>query len=358
MIEIDGSRYSGSGTIVRQAVAFAALTGEPTRIVNVRARRPKPGLRPQHVRVVESIRELVDGEAEGVEVGSTEVRFRPGPLQQNAHYRWDIGSAGSTVLLAMAILPVLAPAPQRVQVELQGGIFQDFAPTFFHFDRVLLPLLRRMGIEAEAEMVRPGYVPKGGGILRVSAGGARNALRPVVGDAAGPVERVYGIAFASHLEGRGVTRRMAAAAQEVLRRAQRSAVIEERNDRTAPQPGAALALFASLEGGWTLGADCAGAPRRSSEEIGRRVARTLLEDLGAGAVLDRFAADQVIPFAALTGGESRFLIPRVTEHIESNAWLAGLFLGAEVETRGRLLVVRGVGGRFGYQSTTEPSSGS
>jgi hypothetical protein len=27
MLEIDGSRYSGSGAIVRQAVGFAALTG-------------------------------------------------------------------------------------------------------------------------------------------------------------------------------------------------------------------------------------------------------------------------------------------------------------------------------------------
>nr|NIR33937.1 RNA 3'-phosphate cyclase [Desulfuromonadales bacterium]NIR46310.1 RNA 3'-phosphate cyclase [Gemmatimonadota bacterium]NIT68614.1 RNA 3'-phosphate cyclase [Gemmatimonadota bacterium]NIU53143.1 RNA 3'-phosphate cyclase [Gemmatimonadota bacterium]NIV25310.1 RNA 3'-phosphate cyclase [Gemmatimonadota bacterium] len=53
MLEIDGSRYSGSGTIVRQATMLAALTRRPVRLVNVRVRRPQPGLRPQHVRVVE-----------------------------------------------------------------------------------------------------------------------------------------------------------------------------------------------------------------------------------------------------------------------------------------------------------------
>jgi hypothetical protein len=43
MIEIDGSRYSGSGTIVRQAVTFAALTGQAVHLVKARVRRPKPG---------------------------------------------------------------------------------------------------------------------------------------------------------------------------------------------------------------------------------------------------------------------------------------------------------------------------
>ena len=53
MIEIDGALYSGSGTIVRQSVAFSALTGKPVHIVNARIKRPKPGLRAQHVQVVE-----------------------------------------------------------------------------------------------------------------------------------------------------------------------------------------------------------------------------------------------------------------------------------------------------------------
>ncbi len=32
MIEIDGSRYAGSGSIVRQAVAYAALTGQAVEV--------------------------------------------------------------------------------------------------------------------------------------------------------------------------------------------------------------------------------------------------------------------------------------------------------------------------------------
>jgi RNA 3'-terminal phosphate cyclase len=84
MIEIDGSCYSGSGTIVRQAVVLSALTGQPVHIRNARAHRAKPGLQPQHIRVVEAIRELVDGRTEGISRGSQELSFWPGRVRAGA----------------------------------------------------------------------------------------------------------------------------------------------------------------------------------------------------------------------------------------------------------------------------------
>jgi len=46
MLTIDGSRYSGGGTIVRQAVASSVLTGQSIHMIGARANRDKPGLRP------------------------------------------------------------------------------------------------------------------------------------------------------------------------------------------------------------------------------------------------------------------------------------------------------------------------
>ena len=345
MIEIDGSQYSGSGTIVRQAVVLSALTGQAVHIVNARARRPKPGLRPQHIRVVEAIRELVDGSAEGLSTGSREVIFRPGALKGGRHYRWDIGSAGSTTNLALAVLPVLAFAPDATHVELRGGLFQDFAPSFFHLQHVVLPLLGRMGLEAGVAMGRPGYVPRGEGILHLHVKPARRTLRGVALEDVKTVERVWGIALASHLEERRVSHRMAEAAREILASAGYKADVEVRYDSGSLQPGAALTVFADLAGGARLGADRAGAPGRTSEAIGRFVARRLLEDLKAEATVDRHAADQVIPFAALAEGESRFRIPAVTEHVETNAWMVKTFLGVHATVQDHRLAVTGTGFR-------------
>jgi RNA 3'-terminal phosphate cyclase (ATP) len=347
VLEIDGSRFSGSGTIVRQAIVLAALTGRPVHIANARSRRPKPGLQPQHVCVVEAIRELVEGRSEGVFRGSRELSFWPGSAAPapNAHYFWDIGSAGSTTLLALAALPLLAFTPKPVEAELRGGIFQDFAPSFYHVQQVMLPLLCRMGIEATLEMCRPGYVPRGGGILRLTTKPAQGCLRPLIHDKPQDLESLTGIALASHLESRRVAQRMAEAANGVLREAGYRANIEIQEEIEAVQRGAALALFANLAEGWRLGADWAGAPRRPAEVIGKPVASQLLNDLKSGATLDHFAADQIIPFAALAEGESRFRIPRLTDHVQSNAWLASEFLGARVEIKEQLMSVHGVGFR-------------
>lgn len=343
MIEIDGSRYSGSGTIVRQSVAMAALTGRAVHVVNARTRRPQPGLRRQHVKVVEAICQLAGGTTEGVGVGSTEFTFVPGDGRKGKRFEWDIGSAGSTTLLATALLPVLAFWDAPVDVELQGGLFQDFAPSFYHFKHALLPLLASMDLTVRAEMVRPGYNPRGGGILRMRVSPSDGGMRPVVLDNRQPIGKIWGIALASHLTDAGVAGRMADAAGDAMAEAGHEASIKRRNDDTAPQPGAAFAMFADLQGGSRLGADRAGAPGRRSEGIGKRVAKQLLEDLSTGSTVDRHVADQVIPFAALARGESRFLVPEVTDHIESNAWLVREFLGAEVRTDGNLMTIVGSG---------------
>jgi len=343
VLEIDGSRYSGSGTIVRQAVAFAALTGRAVHIVNARAHRPKPGLRRQHVQAIEAIRQLVNGTTDGVVPGSMEFSFRPGKPGLSQQHTWDIGSAGSTTALAIALLPVLTFAPLPVIVELRGGLFQDFAPSFYHLEYVLLPFLRDMGIEVTVRMDRPGYVPTGGGVMHLAVTPVRKPLRPLVLDEPGAVQKVWGIAIASRLKDQSVSDRMAESAKHALFASGHQAEIRALYDDTALQPGAGLAVFADLTGGSRLGSDRAGAPGRRSEAIGKYVARQLLEDLKTKATIDRYASDQIISFAALAAGESRFRIPRLSEHIESNVWLAETFLAAAIKIEGNALIVRGVG---------------
>jgi len=43
-----------------------------------------------------------------------------------------------------------------------GGLFQDFAPSAYHMQHVILPILGKLGIKAQLAIIRPGYVPRGG----------------------------------------------------------------------------------------------------------------------------------------------------------------------------------------------------
>jgi RNA 3'-terminal phosphate cyclase (ATP) len=315
------------------------MTGVAVRLVKARTRRPKPGLRRQHVIAVEAIRELVGGNLEGVAVNSKEFAFFPGDATPAGDYRWDIGSAGSTTALTLAVLPVLACRGGGATLEVRGGLFQDFAPSVFHLQEVVAPLLGRMGFPVKFTAVRPGYVPAGDGILRVTVPPAPD-VQPLVMVDRGELRRVWGISLASHLDERRVSRRMADAARDVLATQGLTAEIEERSDDAAAQPGAAFALFAEFDGGVRLGADGAGARGRPAEEIGQRVAHSLLNEIRSGASVDRFTADQLIAFATLADGRSVLRSPESTEHVESAAWLASLFLGVEVgvDTDGTITV--------------------
>jgi RNA 3'-terminal phosphate cyclase (ATP) len=341
-IRIDGAEQSGSGTIVRFAVAFACLLGRPLHVVNARARREKPGLRPQHLAAVRACAELAGAKTEGLAVGAREFALDPGPRIRGGRYAWDIGTAGSTTMLALALLPVAAFADAPVEARITGGVFQDFAPSPLHLQRVLLPALARMGVAAELRIVRAGYVPRGAGVIELSLHPVEHRLAALVLEDPGQVRAIRGIAFASRLAERRVAERMAGSCEETLARAGLAGRIERVEDELALHAGAGLAAWAETTTGCRLGADRAGALRRSSESIGRFVAARLLEDLSTGATVDRHLADQLVSFAAVAAGRTRYRVPRETEHLATNLWLAERF-GAGTRRSGQIVEVEGIG---------------
>ena len=342
MITIDGAARSGSGTIVRYSAALASLLGKEVRIENIRAGRDKPGLRAQHLKVVQACCQMCGGVVQNASLGSREVTYTPGRRFSGGEYRWDIGTAGSTTMMAQTLLPLACFARKPSRFRLEGGLFQDFAPSAYHMKFVLLPLLKQMGAQAELDIIRPGYVPRGGGILELRVEPA-GRLRPLDLAERGEIWNVEGIALSSHLKERRVSRRMAAECQKVLGSHGYEAKIEEVEDDTSLQAGAALAIYAETSLGGRMGSDRTGMPGRNSESVGRYVAERFIEDVDTGAAVDRYAADQLIIYTALAEGLTRYSVPRITDHVETNLWLIEELLGARTTTSGNLLEIEGVG---------------
>ncbi|MBI4525575.1 MAG: RNA 3'-phosphate cyclase [Deltaproteobacteria bacterium] len=341
-VEIDGGKQSGSGTIVRYAVALAALMGKRLHLFNARAAREKPGLRPQHLASVLACAEMCGGKTEGASIGSSEFTFVPGATIKGGDYKWEIGTAGSATMLALSILPLACFADRPVTAHITGGIFQDFAPSPHHMEYVLAKLLRRMGANIALQVLRAGYVPKGAGVIKLSVQPVARFIEPIQIAEQGSVSNVSGIAFSSHLRERQVSERMAQSCEKRLAGAGLSANIERVYDTCALNPGAALAVWAEGSTGCIIGADRPGAFRRSSEAIGNFVAETLLSNLAAGATVDAHAADQLVLFAALASGISRYRVPSDTEHLKSNLWLAEQF-GAKARYDRKMVLIEGVG---------------
>jgi RNA 3'-terminal phosphate cyclase (ATP) len=121
------------------------------------------------------------------------------------------------------------------------------------------------------------------------------------------------------------------------------AEIEEIYDESSLQEGAALGIYAETSSGSRIGSDRAGRPGRSSESIGRYVAQSFVEDVKTGAAVDRYIADQLIIYAGLAEGTTRYSVPRITEHVETNLWLIEQFLGAKTKISGNVIEIEGIG---------------
>ncbi len=230
MIYVDGAQKSGSGTIVRFATGLATLLGEELHLTNIRAKREKPGLRPQHLKAIQALKQICQGSLNGGEVGSKEIRFKPGGEVKGGYYEWDIGTAGSTTLLAMTLLPLACFSRGAMNFKICGGLFQDFAPSAYHMQYVLFSMLEKMGITAKLSIIRPGYVPRGGGVIEVEVKPVTGKIKPIRLPTQGDVTEIQGIALSSHLKERKVSERMMEKCNEVLRSNRYSAQVEIVND--------------------------------------------------------------------------------------------------------------------------------
>jgi RNA 3'-terminal phosphate cyclase (ATP) len=287
----------------------------------------------------------------GAKIDSTNLTFTPGGVLRGGDYEWDIGTAGSTTLLAFTLLPLALFANGRTRLKISGGLFQDFAPSAHHMQHVLIPMLRRMGAEVDLSIIRPGYVPRGGGVIELRSSPVSGSLTGLNLGAHGAVTGVRGIALSSRLRKQRVSDRMAKECAGVLKESGLESRIEIEYDESAFQAGASLAIWAESDTGCLIGSDQAGKLGRRSESIGRYVARALIEDLATGATVDRHLADQVVIFAALASGRTEYIAPKVSEHVDTNLWLVGKW-GAKARLEGRKLTIDGIG-RQGLCPATE-----
>ena len=58
MLVIDGSQGEGGGQMLRTSLALSMCLSKPFKIINIRAARQKPGLRPQHLMAVNAAAEV------------------------------------------------------------------------------------------------------------------------------------------------------------------------------------------------------------------------------------------------------------------------------------------------------------
>jgi RNA 3'-phosphate cyclase len=330
MIEIDGSYGEGGGAILRQSLGMAAYVGSPVHVYNIRAGRHKAGLAPQHLKAVEAVAAVCGAQVRGLGLGATEITFDPGDIRSGT-FTFDIGTAGASTLLLQALLLPCFYREGEYDFRLIGGTDVPWSPPVDYMRQVTLRSLGRAG-PTDVTVRRRGYYPKGGGRLQARITGTLAPATPIEFGSPGVVEAIRGVSHAARaLQGRRVAERQADAADHLLKRLGFPVEIAAEYSNSA-NPGSGITVWTESADGPSLGGTALGAKEKPADEVGREAARALIDAMDSGAAVDRYLADQLIPFLAVRGGT--LSAAQITPHVRSNLHIAELILGSRFEIEG------------------------
>ena len=324
MIEIDGSYGEGGGQILRTALSLSCLFHKPFRIFNIRKDRKKPGLMPQHLTGLRAAQLLSRAEVQGDRAGSAELSFSPGEVKGGS-FLFDIGTAGSTMLVLQTLIPALIFSKERTMLTLVGGTHVPFSPAFHYMREVFLPVLKKTGIETTLSLQSCGFYPKGGGRISAELFPVQEVMPLRIADR-GKILGVKGISGVGNLPLSIAERQRKAAQEKLLPHSIDYGYQADIELVNVPSPSQGTFIFLKAESEHSIaGFTALGERGKRAEAVGDEAATELLEYLRTDAALDPHLADQIVLYLSLSKEQSLFTTCRITRHLLTNLWVIGLF---------------------------------
>jgi RNA 3'-terminal phosphate cyclase (ATP) len=337
-VRIDGSQGEGGGQILRTAVSLSAITGIPIEVTNIRAKRSNPGLRPQHTTGIKIIADLFNATVENLQVGAEWVRFAPSDRFEGGSVKVDVGTAGSIPMILMAVVPAVSLSNNSVEIQITGGTDVRASPTIDYVRHVVAASYRNIGLKFSVDVIRRGYYPKGGGIVKTTIEPCKEPgtmellstrdVEPEIASVCGQLPR--------HVAERQISSAMIALDKKGIRCRNYSASIE-----MSASPGSSILIYSASDFGPYVGGDSIGELGKRAEAVGGEAAERILESVLAQAPVDPFLADMLVLPLALAKGRSKYRVARVTEHLRTNLQVASQMTGCkyEIKQRGKTSVV-------------------
>ena len=338
VVLLDGSDGEGGGQILRSALSLSLITGRPFRLVNDRARRENPGLRPQHLACLRGASAMSGGEAIGASVGSGVVEFRPGRISPGS-WLLEVGTAGSTTLLLQCLAYPLALAGGG-RLTLRGGTHARASPPFHYLAEVWLPAVARFGFPMRLSLGEAGFFPEGGGELVAEVAAASPGAPEIDWRSRGKLETVTVLSFVGSLPFH-IAERQGEAAAGALKRLGIHADVQ-RHALTASRSRGSAVLVRGVFERTIAGFSSLGEKGKPAERVGREAAHDFARFLESEGAIDEHLGDQVLLPAALRAagllgvkGPTRFHAFEITDHLVTHARVIEKFLEVRVQIDGR-----------------------
>jgi len=319
MIELDGALGEGGGQILRTALTLSMITGQPFRLINIRANRPKPGLMRQHLAAVQASAQICAASLSQAEAGSRTLTFTPGAIR-GGDYTFAIGTAGSCTLVLQTILPALLYAGAASTVTISGGTHNSMAPPVHFLQRAYGRVLEQMGAKVDIALKRFGFYPAGGGEVVATV---EPCARLKIIELMERGERRNGFAesFIAGVPASVATRELSVLG---LGMGWDEAQLLHRGLPGEQGPGNALLLTLEHEHTTEVFAGF-GEKSVRAETVAKHLLQEVRDYIASGAAVGQHLADQLMLPMALAGG-GRFTTTRLSQHALTNAQVISRFL--------------------------------
>ncbi len=340
VIVIDGSQGEGGGQMLRTSLSLAAVLGQPVRIINIRAGRPKPGLAAQHLTACRAVATVCQGELEGDELRSQEIILRPGFIR-GGEFVFDVSdiasSAGSVSLIFQALLPLLLFSSQPSHIILRGGTDVPWSPVYAYLQEVFRPVLAQMGATFRLQRNRAGFYPAGGGEMEAFVEPLQKPLQPLTFIERGAIRTLGCYSTVAACLPHHIAKRQC---QGVIAQIADYGFVQTKEDQPpSGGPGTSCLAYAIFERG-AGGFTALGERGKKAEDVGKDAGCQLREFLSSPATVDERLADQLQLYCALAEGRSALLTRQLTGHLQTNAAVIEQITGVSCEFNARPSAVR------------------
>jgi len=197
---------------------------------------------------------------------------------------------------------------------------------------------RNIGIKYSAEVLKRGYYPKGGGIVKACIESCKSpgSIELLNGREVEPKITSVCSQLPRHVAERQTTSALVALEKKGIRCSNYSASLE-----TSLSPGSSILIHSSSDFGPFLGGDSIGELGKRAEAVGAEAAERYLESSLAQVPVDPFLSDMLVLPLALAKGRSKYRIAKVTEHLHTNLEVASQITGRkyEIEQQGSTYIV-------------------
>jgi RNA 3'-terminal phosphate cyclase (ATP) len=338
LVKIDGSQGEGGGQILRTAISLSAISSKPVEVINIRANRSNPGLRPQHMTAIKIIADLFHAEFENLKIGADWIRFLPSDKFKGGSVKLNIGTAGSIPLILMTVVPAVSLSNNSLQIEVTGGTDVKASPTINYIKHVVAESYRSIGIKFSVNVLKRGYYPKGGGVVQSTILTCKSpgTLEMLATRHVEPKIISVCSQLPLHVAKRQISSAMIALEKKEILCSNYTASIE-----TSASPGSSILIYSASDFGLYIGGDSIGEPGKRAEAVGKEAADRFLESMLAQALVDPFIADMLVLPLALSKGTSKYRVARLTQHLLTNLHVASEITGCKysIEQRGRTYIV-------------------